>query len=298
MGGHPIAIPPDTRGLAMIFEAGPNDRTTLEAILTARIDQAMFPLTNLRNHGLGRGGFASGHPHATRCWIIDRSLVALTQEGMLMALLDAKPDLSSLRRALHGLTVTGAVGPAASVRPVLAALGLVHLPTTTDRDEPGFAIDLDALVVAVPPGTTLRPLRPEDLPRVTGWRETYIGEVMGVTGPVARAKAEADIASYLDRDSHRLLVRDGEPVAMTGFNAILPEIVQVGGVYTPAALRGQGHARTAVALHLAEARAAGTRRAVLFAASDAATRAYLALGFRPTQSFTLFLLAQPARIAG
>ena len=281
----------------MIVEAGPADRAALEAILTARIDQAMFPLTNLRAHGLGRGGFASDHPHASRYWLVDgQSLVALTQEGMLMALLHGTPDLAPLRPLLHGLTVTGAIGPAASVRPVLAALALDHLPTTMDRDEPGFALPLDALILPDLPAATLRPLSPADLPRLTGWRETYIGEVTGVTGPEARAKAEADLASYLARDSHRLLIHDGEPVALTGFNAALPEIVQVGGVYTPPAFRNRGHARHAVALHLTEARAKGTRRAVLFAASDAAARAYLAIGFQPAADFALVLFRDPVTL--
>ena len=39
----------------MIRELGPDDRAAIEALLTARIDQAMFPLVNLREHGLGWG---------------------------------------------------------------------------------------------------------------------------------------------------------------------------------------------------------------------------------------------------
>jgi predicted GNAT family acetyltransferase len=121
--------------------------------------------------------------------------------------------------------------------------------------------------------------------------------VLGSFGPEARAKAEVDIASYMAQDSHRLLLHEGRPVALTGFNATLPGMVQIGGVYTPAPLRGRGYARRAVALHLAEAHAKGATRAVLFAASDAAARAYQAIGFRGAQDFTLFLLATPARIA-
>lgn len=281
----------------MIREQGPEDRTAIDAILTGRIDQAMFPLTNLRAHGLGRGDFPSDHDHALRVWRIGNSLIALSRSGMLLPLLDGTPDLSGLRAALKDLTVIGAVGPAASTRPVLAALGLSRLPTATDRDEPGFTLALDRLAIPDCPGTSLRPLAPPDLPLVTAWRTTYIGEVLGQTGAEARAKAEADLASYLAKDSHRLLLLDGTPVALTGFNATLPEIVQVGGVYTPPDLRGRGYARRAVALHLDEARRKGAGRAVLFAASEAAARAYRAVGFQPAQPFTLFLLATPTRIA-
>lgn len=280
----------------MIREQGPDDRAEVEALLTARIDQAMFPLSNLRTHGLTKGAFPSDHDHATRVWRTGNSLVALTRAGMILPLLDGTPDLSDLRAALHGLTVTGTVGPAASARPVLAALGLDDLPTNTNRDEPGFALDLAHLEIPDLPGTTLRPLAPVDLTFLTVWRETYIGEVLGLTGPDARATAEADLASYLQRDSHRILLHNGQPVALTGFNAILPEIVQVGGVYTPPNLRGKGYARRAVALHLAEARSKGTARAVLFAATPAAARAYRAIGFQPAADFTLFLLTTPTRI--
>ncbi len=281
----------------MIREAGPDDRAAIEALLTLRIEQAMFPLVNLRDHGLGRGDFPASHDHAARFWRIGDSVIALTRAGILLPLLDGTPDLSGLRTALHGLKVSGAVGHAASVRPVIAALGFERLPTNTDRDEPGFTLDLRHLVASDFPGTALRPITPGDLPLLTRWRETYIGEVLGQTGPAARSRAEAELAAYLAKDSHRLLLHHGTPVAMTGFNAILPEIVQIGGVYTPADLRGRGYARHAVALHLAEARGKGTARAVLFAANDAAARAYRAIGFQPAEPFTLFLLSAPSRIA-
>ena len=281
----------------MITEAGPNDRAAIETLLAARIDQAMFPLVNLRDHGLTPGDFPGPHDHAQRIWRTGNSLIALTRAGMILPLLDGSPDLSGLKPVLHGLTITGAVGPAASARPVLAELGLDRLPTATDRDEPGFTLALDRLSLPDLPGTRLRPIRPADLPFLIDWRQTYIGEVLGGTGAEARDRAEAELASYLKRDSHRLLLHHDRPVAMTGFNATQPEIVQVGGVYTPDALRGKGYARRAVALHLAEARDRGVSRAVLFAASAAAARAYRAIGFQPSTTFTLFLLSTPARIA-
>ena len=280
----------------MIRDATTEDLPAIQAFLTGHSDLAMFPLANLRAHGLSEGVFASPHDHALRIWCIGRSVIALTRAGTILPYLDGAPDLSGLRVALQDQTVTAVIGPAAAARPVIAALGLDGLPTATDRDEPGFGLDLAALHLPELPGTTLRPLTPDDLPLATGWRETYIGEVLGSFGPDARSKAEADLASYLAQDSHRLLIHDGLPVALTGFNATLPEIVQIGGVYTPAPLRGKGYARRAVALHLAEARAKGATRAVLFAASDAAAQAYRAIGFQPTATFTLFLLANPVQI--
>jgi GNAT superfamily N-acetyltransferase len=281
----------------MIRDATPDDLPEIQAFLTRQIDQAMFPLASLRSHGLKPGGFASPHDHALRIWRLGQSVIALTRAGNLLPYLDGTPDLSALPGALTGQTIAGAIGPAASARSVIAALGLDHLPTDTNRDEPGFALDLADLVIPDLPDTMLRPITTQDMPLITGWRETYIGEALGTFGPDARPKAEADIVSYIARDSHRLLLHEGLPVAMTGFNATLPKIVQIGGVYTPPNLRGRGFARLAVALHLAEARANGTSRAVLFAASDAAARAYRAIGFQPSARFTLFFLSTPIRIA-
>lgn len=282
----------------MIREAGPEDRQAIEALLTRRIDEAMFPLSNLRRHGLGSGGFADTQDHALRLWWVGpESVVAITRSGMLMALLAGDADLFRLRGALSGLAVTGAVGPTQSIRPVLAALHLDGLAMRRDSDEPAFALDLSALRVPDLPGSALVPASGAFRDILTDWRTAYHVEIPGSPADEARQLAEKDIRSYVARGSHRVLVVNGDPVAMTGFNATLPEIVQIGGVYTPPALRNRGYARQVVALHLAESRAAGVTRAVLFAASDPAARAYRAVGFQQTGYSTLVLLSHPTTIA-
>jgi GNAT superfamily N-acetyltransferase len=282
----------------MIREAGPGDRAAVEALLMRQIDGAMFPLSNLRAHGLGVGDFVSDHDHATRVWVLGgESLVGLTRSGMLLPLLQGQPDLSPLPDALAGLAVTGAVGPVASVRSVLDALGLARQPTWLNRDEPGFGLDLAQLRAPGVPGAALVPLTTAPRPLLVDWRTRYNIEVMGTPAAEAALHAAKHIDGFLAQDSHRVLMLDGKPVAMTGFNATLPEIVQIGGVYTPPGLRGRGYARQAVALHLAEARAGGVGRAVLFAANDAAASAYRAIGFQPSLAFTLVLFAAPNTIA-
>lgn len=66
--------------------------------------------------------------------------------------------------------------------------------------------------------------------------------------------------------------------------------MQIGGVYTPPALRGRGHARAVIAASLLDARARGVRRAVLFTAGANAEAAYRALGFGATGRFGLVFL--------
>lgn len=281
----------------MIREAGPEDRAALEALLLRRIDGAMFPLSNLRAYGLGRGDFPTADFRASRFWLVDgRGVVGINRRGMLMALLEDGVDLSGLRAALAGLLVSGAVGPVVSVRQTLAALGLDGVPKRLDRDEPGFALDLSELRVPDAAGAALVPASDALRDVLVAWRAEYHGDVLGTSGIEAEERAAEDIAGYIAEGTHRVLLIDGQPVAMTGFNARLPEIVQVGGVYTPPALRGRGYAKAAVALHLAEARDAGVGRAVLFAASDAAARAYLGIGFQPSLEFALVLLSDPAMV--
>jgi RimJ/RimL family protein N-acetyltransferase len=285
--------------LAVIRSAGSADAAAVEAFLLRHVDQAMFPLTNLRSHGLGDGDFVSDHTHAMRVWVVGpglRGIIGVTRQGMLLPMLPDGGDLAGLAAALDGLDLTGSVGPAVQVRRVLDALGLSGKPTVRDEDEPGFTLDLAAL--RVPDHPEARLIMPDEDHRalLTSWRAAYHVEVLGTAAEKVTARAEADIAGYLAKGSHRVLLVRGEAVAMTGFNATLPEIVQIGGVYTPPALRGRGYARLAVALHLDQARLKGVTRAVLFAANAAAARAYQAIGFQPAAPVGLVLFDAVQRV--
>nr|WP_275116172.1 GNAT family N-acetyltransferase [Aliiroseovarius subalbicans] len=94
----------------------------------------------------------------------------------------------------------------------------------------------------------------------------------------------------------RLLEVQGTPVAMTAINARLPDMVQIGGVFTPPDLRGRGHARQVVAAHLVEARAEGVKTAILFASGPAACRAYEAIGFERIGCYSLAILKNPVTL--
>ena len=82
---------------------------------------------------------------------------------------------------------------------------------------------------------------------------------------------------------------------MSAFNAALPDMVQIGGVYTPPALRGHGYGRAVVAGSLLEARADGVERSILFTAAGnaPAQRAYRALGYRVVGRYGVVVFAEP-----
>lgn len=277
----------------MIREAEPKDLSALEAFLLSHIDVAMFPMANLRGYGIGAGGFASEHPNASRFWMIGPELdgvVAVSQRGMIMAVVPKGGDIRGLGAALEGVVISGAVGEGVATRRVLAAVGLDKVTMRRDADEPGFGVSLAKL--QVPDATGAQVLKPDCDQRdmLIGWRTDYHLEIMGTPSGLAAATAARDIDGYIAAGSHRVLLQDGVAVAMTGFNAALPEIVQIGGVYVPPDLRGRGYARLAVALHLLEA------QAVLFAANEAAARAYRGIGFQRTGTMALVLFDVPHRV--
>lgn len=274
--------------------AVPADAAALDAFLLRHAEGAMFPLGNLRAHGLGR----SDHRHATGFWLAGEGqvtgAVGRSTEGMIMP---CWPDgnWAALRGPLDGAAVTGMVGPAAQVRAALAALGLDAAPRRYDADEPGFALPLEDLILPEGPGES-RPVGPADAPLAEGWRAAYLAELFATPAAEAAITARRDVAGWIAAGSHHLLWQGDRPLALCGVNAALPEIVQVGGVWTPPELRGRGHARRAVGLMLAAAKARGVARAVLFAASTAAARAYVALGFRPIDPVALVLFDGPQRV--
>jgi predicted GNAT family acetyltransferase len=105
---------------------------------------------------------------------------------------------------------------------------------------------------------------------------------------------EAPLSS-IARESHHSNVRSDSSNPLVQRDKYLPDIVQLGGIYTPPRLRGRGYARAAVAASLLEARRRGAERAVLFTATPNAERCYAAVGFRRVGDYALVLFADSRR---
>lgn len=265
------------------------DRPEIEMRLGARPERAMFPLSNMRSFGLLED---SEDRRAMRFWLSEAGVFGLSREGMAMPVLDDPAAAETVPPLIGDERVMGALGPSADARAFLAASGIDAEGAPMNADEPQFMLALPDLRMPGIEGLTLRALAEEDLPLVADWRFAFGTEVMGWDED-HRGKAAADAVRQFEGGMYRILMRQGDAVAVTGFNAVLPEIVQVGGVFVPPALRGQGLARAAVALHLAETAAP---RATLCAASDSAARAYEALGFERCGDFTMCLLRTPQEV--
>jgi uncharacterized protein len=274
------------------------DAARLEAFLVQHRDTSMFLRSNARTAGLEyagqrrqatyAGGFRGGQLVA---------VAAHAWNGML--LLQAPEELAAV--AQHAVDasrrpVSGLMGPGAQVRECRVALGLSGAPTNSSEDEDLYALELGAW--SVPEGLTRDPVScraplPSERDRLHDWRHAYEVEALGRSPDDEAARVQSDV--WIDQQNTDAVawvaVAAGEPVAYSAFNATLPDIVQIGGVYTPPARRGRGFARAVVAHSLMVARQRGAGRAVLFTGNPSAKRTYEAVGFRREGDYGLVLFA-------
>ncbi len=282
----------------MIRRANAADIPALETFLRANINGAMFPLSNLRTHGLVVEGQTGAPKLAMSFWLLHEgddivAALGLTEGGAVMPVFRDPVDVD-WKSVVAGRFLSGGSGTTTTLRSVLENLGVADAPTGFDQDEPQYERDLNGIRVYM--NLDLVPIDDPFVDQITAWRAAYHVETLRSTPADAPRLAAKDIAHYRKSDSHRVLLRDGVPVSMTGFNAEVDDVVQIGGVYTPPELRRQMLARAALALHLVEAKQRGITKAVLCAANEHAARAYKAIGFKRAGSFTYTIFKDPVEV--
>ncbi|MDV7142694.1 hypothetical protein R3X27_08365 [Tropicimonas sp. TH_r6] len=250
----------------------------------------MYLRDNLRLYG-PCGGTSD---RATRIWIEESGrgeivgAIGLSNAGYLFVALDAGQVGTDLAQLFAGEKIEGIVGPHERVMAARRRLGLGRAQVRRDVAEPQYRLELGSLIV--PPGNSdLRLAESSDAEILTRWRADFLGDVFNMPEPEAAVQAARQVVSMTEAGRLAVLESAGRPISMTAFNAVLPDIVQVGNVYTPPHLRGRRYARRAVALHLETARAMGVCRAVLSAADDHAARAYEAIGFTRIGTFSMLM---------
>ncbi|HHS94658.1 MAG TPA: GNAT family N-acetyltransferase [Rhodobacterales bacterium] len=280
----------------MLRDAVDGDEAAIEAFLAQHAETSMFLRSNLRQFGLS----GSQAPHATRFWLVGDPIAAvfgLTNAGFAMSQAPDAPTAvwEAFYAALHGRRLAGITGEAGQVAAAKGALGVADAAFALDAPEPLYRLPLDRLTVPPGPGQARAP-RAADRGVLEHWPGASVEELR-LSSPAQRDDAARQRAQWsLASGETRLLVEDGTALAMTSFNARLPDMVQIGGVYTPPERRGSGHARRVVALHLAEAREEGVQTAILFASGPAACRAYEAIGFEFIGRYGLSILKEPVVI--
>jgi predicted GNAT family acetyltransferase len=259
----------------------------------------MFLRSNARAAGLEYHGKPL---QATYVGAFDRgrmvAVAAHCWNGVL--LVQAPRDLGALTRFVlecSSRPLSGVSGPADQVLATLRALTLEQVPATKRSSEQLYALPLEQLVVprALALGTLVcrRPLLREfDL--LVEWRMAFMIDALGFErSPAMEREAREDIEHASEERRHWLLVDHDVPVSYAALNARLPDVVQIGGVWTPPDRRGRGYARAVTAGVLLEARSDGAKRGVLFTDNAAARRAYEAIGFRPVGEYGLVLFREP-----
>ncbi|HEX9487573.1 MAG TPA: GNAT family N-acetyltransferase [Gemmatimonadales bacterium] len=279
----------------------PGDEAALDTFLARHPDTSMFLRSNARSAGLTDRGQPM---QATYVAVLDgeriRGVAAHCWNGMVLVQAPDAADAAAVARDAvrrSRRTVTGFSGPWSQVVAAREALGLGAAPTTKDSRDELYVLDLTRLVVPQELASgTLRCRHPteSELELLVDWRVRFAVEALGATdGPDLRQASTDDVRLQHERGTDWLLLAGAAPVSYSVFNAMLPDIVQIGGVWTAPEFRGRGYTRSVVAGSLLSARKQGIERAVLFAdpTNEAARRAYLFLGFRITGDYGLVLLA-------
>jgi predicted GNAT family acetyltransferase len=276
----------------MIRKAGPADAQALAAFLEQHIETSMFLLGNLAEHGTGN----LDHPHGTRFYLRETSdgikgVFGCTNGGFLMC---QQPGITvaeaqAYAELLHGYRFQGMTGRADQVLTVLRALPIDPNHWSCNRSEPLYTLDLADIAA---PDVDLRLPRPQDTATLINWFEQYLTETTG-----AQENASERAKRAVQNGQHMIMWEHGTPTAMTGINARYQSTVQIGSVFVPPHARGQGRAGRAILAHLNRLKAQdGVSKAVLFAASDKAARAYERIGFGYQAEFQVAVMKAPQQL--
>lgn len=274
---------------------GRGDEHILADFLESRADSSMFLRANLQASGIVDTGkpYTGTFVAALEGTRIE-AVVSLFWNGFLsvQAPYHLGPILTHLN-ALQVRPIKGLLGPLAQTDEARLLLGMRNAATRKNSREDLFALGLNQLVV---PGHlaagrwTSRQPRPAEIGMLIEWRVASGMETLGgADDEEARRDAAETIRRQDGEGSLWVLEVDGRVVSMNSYNARIPDMVQIGGVFTPQDLRGLGFARACVAGSLLAARRAGVVRSVLFTPKEnaSAQAAYRAIGFRVVGEYGL-----------
>jgi GNAT superfamily N-acetyltransferase len=292
----------------------PADAAAVARFLLERWESSVFLLSALESAGLGEGRTREHGTWAGVFALPERGAAggSSAPEGPLLGVaahlgfgtmtLQCPPALLGpavrLVAAESGRPVGGFGGPRAQVLAARSALGCDGAPLLFDEPETLLALPLSALRVpeAVRTGAlAVRRVPRAEVESLVPWRCDFLVETgLAPPGPHLAENARSILTLSASKDRLFLLEEGGAPQSMCAFNAAAGTVVQIGGVYTPPALRGRGLARAVVAGALLLAQADGADRAVLFTGETnaAALKAYRALGFVDAGDYSLLLFKE------
>lgn len=282
------------------------DQEAVWQFLTKHVYSSMFLLSNIEKTGLKyTGELYSGEYWGT--FNASGELNGVLAQFWNGGLMTQASDLN----ALEALTthfcevvnrpIAGMVGDSEQASFVLSKLGLPVSAFNTNRSEGLYQLALEDLQLtekATSDQFTLIPTSEADASLLFDWLKAYELEAFGGEASDEHDKHITNRVTQMQKSGNAWVLLDKEqPVALSGFNATLAEIVQVGPVWTPPEHRNNGFARAVVSLTLDLVKKQGVQKSVLFTDNPAAARAYEAIGFRQNGSFHLALLKEPVELS-
>lgn len=276
------------------------EEAIVEEFLLTRLDYSMILFNNIQARGLSYRGQRYEGIYAGA--FDGPDLVGLVAHYWNNNLIFQAPThLEALiRTAIRASCrpVGGLLGPEEQVQLAKDILGLSAVDLRYDDVEKLYSLNLNDLIV---PGILTtgqvrgRLANHNDIDLLVDWRIAYLKETLDEQEtPESSTQA---IRGYIAEGRTWVIEYSGEIVATSSLNASVYNstgagIVQVGGVWTPPAMRRQGYGRAVVATSLVNARNNDVRKAILFTneSNIGAQKAYLALGFRHIGAYHLTFL--------
>ena len=276
----------------------PSDRPAVDAFLERHRASSMFLRANLFYSGIEDGPerFCGLYMGAFDGDALTDAGAHYWNNNIILQAPTVPVELSRALAKESGRPVSGIIGPWAQVKAAEPQLDLDR--SRLGKVVPEYLYTLDLETMAVPESlatgrVTHRPAEERDLTTLVPWRRQYDRITMGYPDQAIDDGRNRDmLAGMIEDERLWVLEEDRRVVAMTGFNANLPDTVQVGGVFTPEEMRGRGHARAVVAGSLLDAKAAGVRDALLFTemSNTPAQKAYESLGFEHIGDYGMVVL--------
>lgn len=191
--------------------------------------------------------------------------------------------------------IAGILGEDSQANFVIDKLDLQSSLFAINYQEKLFLLNLEKMIIPQAIHSyscTLKTVQDCEMDVIKEWLIAYHIEALGdeANNPKLEESIINEIQDKQLSQNRWVLFVNNAPVSLCGFNAHLPDIVQLGPVYTPLSLRNKGFARIAVYLCLTQAAMKKVKRAILFTNDNSAIRAYKALGFQEIGKYRLALL--------
>ena len=282
------------------------DYDAYESFLKPLTATSMFLRGNAHKGGMEFNGQRL-QAHYFGCFIAGAlsGVVGLTWMGNVMVQVPDAAQLDELfafaRQQRPDYEMKGVLGPDAQCRQVIGIMGIQPDQCKMSETENGYTLPLTDIIVPAPLQSGewhVRRAVPADAEKLTAWDRHYDVEALGEDPNNLEPYdvSYADELRRIEQGNAFVLDVDGVAVSRSHFNTTLPDVVQIGGVYTPPENRSRGYARAAVAGQLLIARTEGVQQAVLFAKDPAAKRAYESIGFKRGDDYHITLLKQGLRL--